>query len=202
MFCRTCGKEVNDNAVICPHCGCALKNESIYAEVKNDVKKINVMCLVGFILSMASLLIALYGMVAIAGLVLSIVGVVQTNKTGERLRGLGIAGIIVAAVSLIFTLIVISIGISLLSVLLSTRRIHDYILLQKIRLQMQPNFFVVLFINYLTPILVAFAFPLKISLMEYFADAIITKVPCFTASLTYSNFAFAPFAPARDAPLQ
>ena len=117
MFCRTCGKEVNDNAIICPHCGCALKNESIYAEVKNDVKKINVMCLVGFILSMASLLIALYGMVAIAGLVLSIVGVVQTNKTGERLRGLGIAGIIVAAVSLIFTLIVISIGISLLSVL-------------------------------------------------------------------------------------
>lgn len=117
MFCKTCGKEVNDNAVICPNCGCSLKNESVYAEVKNDVKKINVMCLVGFILSMASLLIALYGIVAIAGLVLSIVGVVQTNRTGERLKGLGIAGIIVAIVSLVYTLIVISIGLSLLSVL-------------------------------------------------------------------------------------
>ena len=117
MFCKTCGKEVNDNAVICPHCGCALKNESVYAEVKNDVKKINVMCLVGFILSMASLLISLYGVVAIAGLVLSIVGVGQTNRTGERLKGLGIAGIIVSIVSLVYTFIVILIGISLLSIL-------------------------------------------------------------------------------------
>ena len=22
MFCKTCGKEINDNAVICPNCGC------------------------------------------------------------------------------------------------------------------------------------------------------------------------------------
>ena len=22
MYCKTCGKEVNDNAVVCPHCGC------------------------------------------------------------------------------------------------------------------------------------------------------------------------------------
>ena len=26
MYCRTCGKEINDNAVICPHCGCATGN--------------------------------------------------------------------------------------------------------------------------------------------------------------------------------
>ena len=25
MFCSTCGTEVNDNAVICPNCGCQLK---------------------------------------------------------------------------------------------------------------------------------------------------------------------------------
>ncbi len=24
MFCKNCGKEVNDNAVICVHCGCAV----------------------------------------------------------------------------------------------------------------------------------------------------------------------------------
>lgn len=24
MFCKNCGKEVNDNAVVCVHCGCAI----------------------------------------------------------------------------------------------------------------------------------------------------------------------------------
>ena len=27
MFCGKCGKEVNDEAVVCIHCGCALKEE-------------------------------------------------------------------------------------------------------------------------------------------------------------------------------
>lgn len=28
MFCQNCGKEINDNAVICVHCGCATNNYS------------------------------------------------------------------------------------------------------------------------------------------------------------------------------
>ncbi len=28
MFCKICGKEINDNAVICPHCGCATGNQT------------------------------------------------------------------------------------------------------------------------------------------------------------------------------
>ena len=27
MFCSKCGKEVNDEAVICVHCGCAIENK-------------------------------------------------------------------------------------------------------------------------------------------------------------------------------
>jgi len=27
MFCNKCGKEVNDEAVVCVHCGCSLKEE-------------------------------------------------------------------------------------------------------------------------------------------------------------------------------
>lgn len=28
MFCSNCGKEIDDKAVICIHCGCATKNQS------------------------------------------------------------------------------------------------------------------------------------------------------------------------------
>ena len=28
MFCNKCGKEVNDEAVVCIHCGCSLKEET------------------------------------------------------------------------------------------------------------------------------------------------------------------------------
>ena len=29
MFCKTCGNELNDKAVICPKCGCAVNNSKI-----------------------------------------------------------------------------------------------------------------------------------------------------------------------------
>ena len=103
MFCKICGKEINDQAIICPHCGCQV-GSTTEIEKTSSKKKANLFCILGFVLSLVSLLIALYGIVAIAGLVLSIIGVVQTNKNGERLKGLGIAGICVAAGSLIYTI--------------------------------------------------------------------------------------------------
>ena len=114
MFCKTCGSEINDNAVICPKCGCQTKD---IVEPQTQIvqkSKINVLCLVGFILSLVSLIIALAGIIAIAGLVLSIIGIVQANKNDERLKGLGIAGIVVSAGSLLYTFYVLVILVSLL----------------------------------------------------------------------------------------
>lgn len=34
MFCKNCGNEINDNAVICPKCGCAVKSLSEYSDKK------------------------------------------------------------------------------------------------------------------------------------------------------------------------
>lgn len=28
-FCSNCGKEVSDQAVVCPHCGCAVQNDAL-----------------------------------------------------------------------------------------------------------------------------------------------------------------------------
>lgn len=109
MFCKSCGKEVKDEAIICPYCGCALAKIAVNGETEKPEgkRKINVLCLVGFILSVLSWFLALFGMVAIAGFILSIVGLVQANRKNERLKGLGIAGIPVAACSLIYTLCVL-----------------------------------------------------------------------------------------------
>ena len=119
MFCKSCGKEVKDEAVICPYCGCALAKIEVNGETEKPEgkRKINVSCLVGFILSALSWILALFGTVAIVGLILSIVGLVQANRKNERLKGLGIAGIPVAACSLIYTLCVL-IGIQFSAALL------------------------------------------------------------------------------------
>ncbi len=114
MFCKICGKEINDQAVICPHCGCQVKET---AGANTDVNKVNVLCIIGFVLSLVSLLISLVGIVAIAGLVLSIIGVNQTIKNNQKLKGLGIAGICVSAGSLLYTIIVLFIGVSFLAAL-------------------------------------------------------------------------------------
>lgn len=117
MYCKKCGNEIFDEAVICPKCGCSTKEEVAVTEKPKTKAKINVMCLVGFILSLVSLLIALYGIVAIAGLTLSIIGIVQGRRNGERLIGLGIAGVAVSVGSLIYTVYTLIVLISLLSML-------------------------------------------------------------------------------------
>lgn len=108
MYCKTCGNEINDNAIICPKCGCPTKEAtSTTNNTPVETKKINILCIIGFVLSLISLFLSLYGIVPIASLVLSIIGVVQAGKKDEKLKGLGIAGICVSVGSLIYTLFVV-----------------------------------------------------------------------------------------------
>lgn len=111
MYCKTCGKEINDDAVVCPACGCAVKTE----ETKKPAKKLNVLGLIGFILGLVSWLISLWGIVAIAGLVLSIVGLVQCVKDGGGMKGFPIAGIAVSAVSLVYTVYVLIVAAAIIA---------------------------------------------------------------------------------------
>ncbi len=107
MYCRICGKEINDQAVICPHCGCATKETPIQP---TRSKQLNVLSLLGFIFSLVSLLIALFGSVALAGLICSILGLVQTkNNTQQFGKGFAIAGICVSVGSLAYTVYVVMI---------------------------------------------------------------------------------------------
>lgn len=80
MFCKNCGKKINDNMTFCPHCGTTVTKpntavkpvepapapapvpeEPVVTEKKADVKKpekkTNVLALVGFVLSICNCLI-------------------------------------------------------------------------------------------------------------------------------------------------
>lgn len=117
MFCKRCGKEIMDDAVICPNCGCATKEATGASNLSAEpeqIKKANVLCIVGFVLSVVSLFLALFGTVAIVALVMSVVGIVQCNQKGEKLKGLGIAGLIVSIGSIVYTVYVLVISMALL----------------------------------------------------------------------------------------
>ena len=115
MFCSTCGKEINDNAIICPHCGCGVNPQQQAPKSETPLHKVNGLCLTGFILSLVSLLLSLYCTIPIAALVFSIVGVVQAKRRDNTLSGLGVAGIAISAVSLFLGFVLLVLGLSLLS---------------------------------------------------------------------------------------
>lgn len=59
MYCRKCGKEINDEAVICPKCGCEteIKNEMIPQEIDEPKTGIGIVC--GLFLGLIGLIIGL-----------------------------------------------------------------------------------------------------------------------------------------------
>lgn len=104
MFCTNCGKEIDDNAVICPGCGVPTDNMKKAAPAPASAPapaQKNTMALVGFIL-------ALLGFNLIA-LILSIVGLTNCKKpeyAGDG-KGFAIAGIIISSISLGIILITV-----------------------------------------------------------------------------------------------
>lgn len=111
MFCKNCGKEVDDRAVVCPHCGVQV------GQVNSNIPVAKSMCdlaIVGFILSF---------FIAIAGLVVSIIARKKCREENLDGEGFALAGIIISAascaISLISLLVVIVIYVGYFSVLFS-----------------------------------------------------------------------------------
>ena len=59
MFCRNCGKEIDDNAYVCPHCGVKVKDEE--AERREQLAQADSGSKVGW--GILSLLIPLVGLI-------------------------------------------------------------------------------------------------------------------------------------------
>ena len=108
MFCKNCGREIDDKAIVCPHCGVAVSREAMTL----SSPKTNTLAIVGFVLSF---------FVAIAGLVCSIIARKQCKERGEGGAGLALAGIIISAVSMaiafIYLIVVVIIAAGAISAL-------------------------------------------------------------------------------------
>ncbi len=102
MFCRNCGKAIDDRAVICPHCGVPVRQEAPRNKLGFGL------CIAGFVLSLLSLWLGVYYCVAsIVAIVLSAIGMNIAKKNGDS-HGLGTAGLVIGIVSLVLWIIVLA----------------------------------------------------------------------------------------------
>lgn len=86
-FCSKCGKELVDEAVICPHCGCAVEAAPKKPIAGDEVS-------VGLVI--LSVLIPLFGIIYWA---------TMREKAPKRGKACGIAGLISWVVGILFTII-------------------------------------------------------------------------------------------------
>lgn len=128
MYCRKCGKEINDEAVVCPHCGVLttngasafygqpvppaqpLRNYDAPAQLPGQLpaqtKGVNGLGIAGFVVGLVSLFAGVYFCIpAVVGLILSIFAVMNRKKY-KSCGGLAIAGLVISAVALAFWFIV------------------------------------------------------------------------------------------------
>ncbi|MDE7084798.1 MAG: zinc ribbon domain-containing protein [Clostridia bacterium] len=87
MFCKNCGREISDNAVVCPNCGVQVKAMS------NSSNGENTIAIVGFVFSF---------LIALVGLICSIMGYKKAVNEGAPYKGLALAGIIISIISMVF----------------------------------------------------------------------------------------------------
>ncbi len=91
MYCRNWGTEIDDNAGVCVHCGTPTDNFTTSTVSNDKPKETNVLAIVGFVFSF---------LVALVGLICSILGYRKAKQEGLEYGGLALAGIIISAVSM------------------------------------------------------------------------------------------------------
>ena len=121
MFCRNCGKELSNEAVVCPYCGVQVNLINDTRQNKGNVQdncqpdgnqqcvsdqgngpKSNVLAVIGFIISFFIPVVGL----PIGGLICSIIAYSKAKHYGAPRKGLALAGIIIGAICTFFQVII------------------------------------------------------------------------------------------------
>lgn len=96
MYCKNCGNEIHDEAVVCIHCGCPV---DVQNNQSKPTVKTNILALVGFILSF---------FVPIAGLICSILGYKRADSEfGVNGKSFAIAGTVISSVYIAVSVIAV-----------------------------------------------------------------------------------------------
>ncbi len=108
LICPKCGQELNDITRYCPYCGFNLSIE----ESQNNRRDTNIYAIVGFVLALTGDFL-----MVLAGLILCAIGINKANREGYDLKGLALAGVIIAPIKLfliiIFTILYLGLFFSL-----------------------------------------------------------------------------------------
>ena len=114
MYCKKCGRKLEEGLEICPFCGADIKTGKVFGEKeekpkKEKVKKVHKMpvkkgsslySILGFVFALLGIVpLPLIG--TILGFVLSSIGLHETRKTNANASGLGVAGLIISLICLI-----------------------------------------------------------------------------------------------------
>ena len=113
MYCVNCGKEISEGTAFCPNCGAAQQktmssapDTGSYANPLNQpmAKKApyNGMCIIGLVISGISLLLNFWGIVGIAGTIVSVIGLINCQKKKESGKILAIIGIVIGVYSIFY----------------------------------------------------------------------------------------------------
>ena len=108
LICPKCGQELNDITRYCPYCGFNLSIE----ESQNNRRDTNIYAIIGFVLTLTGGFL-----MVLAGLILCAIGINKANSEGYDLKGLALAGVIIAPIKLfliiIFTILYLGLFFSL-----------------------------------------------------------------------------------------
>lgn len=88
MFCKNCGKEIDNNAFVCPHCGVRVVADEPQAEGANVFAGLSYLGII----------------IPLLGWIFGGIGLSKANKTGKG-AGLSIGGLIVTTVFFIIYLV-------------------------------------------------------------------------------------------------
>lgn len=104
MFCRNCGKQINDEMKFCPFCGTATNFTPVNANVQTPAptKKTNGFSIAGFVISLVSFYLGFFFCIVPAlGLVFGIIGLNAPKETNSG-HGLALAGVIISSITFAF----------------------------------------------------------------------------------------------------
>ena len=97
MFCKSCGKKINDNAKFCPNCGEKKDSDILSSIVENaDESQINPLCIAGIVLTVLMFFFNYQGLIGYAAVIVSAIGLWQAKERSQK-------GLMLAVVSMIIS---------------------------------------------------------------------------------------------------